>query len=369
MELKIQPSEFGIQEKQAEEMTKGLKATLKERELLIDAFEDVSTLEINEENIPIFKELRLKIMKNRTQGIEKWHKANKAFFLAGGRFVDAIKNKEVAINREMEQFLMDGEKYFENQEKERIAKIEKERYDLLCQYMDNPIIPDLGKMDDEVFNAFLGAKKKEWEDRQEELRKQEEERIRKEKLDDLRKERMASIMKYATFWPEKLPDLADMTDIEFNDFANDLHDRKTEYEAEQERIRKENENNRKREEKRQRRSEECKPYLAFIPNLLELLDQPDKKYKEALAMYKSEAEEAWAFQRKQEEARKAEEAEKERKRKEAERLKKASLKERLKAWVDEFSIPETDIDADIAKEIQIKFEAFKKWSNNKIDKL
>ena len=41
----------------------------------------IKKLEITEENLPVFKELRLKIRDNRTKGIEKWHKLNKAFFL------------------------------------------------------------------------------------------------------------------------------------------------------------------------------------------------------------------------------------------------------------------------------------------------
>src|SRR6056297_2773346 len=108
--------EFGIEESKAKELTAGLGVAIEERKLLIDEFEQIKKLEVTEDNIPTFKQLRLKIVKNRTQGIVKWHKANKQFFLAGGRFVDAIKNRELQINQSMEKVLLDAEKHFENLE-------------------------------------------------------------------------------------------------------------------------------------------------------------------------------------------------------------------------------------------------------------
>jgi len=97
----VNPTEFGLEPIKAQEMVSGLNTVIAEREVLKNAYIDVIGLEITSENLSTFKELRLKIVKNRTQGIEKWHKTNKAFYLAGGRFVDAIKNKEIAENERM----------------------------------------------------------------------------------------------------------------------------------------------------------------------------------------------------------------------------------------------------------------------------
>src|SRR5690606_10498366 len=107
----------------------------------------------------------LKIVKNRTQGINKWHKASKEFFLAGGRFVDAIKNKENQVNEEMESKLMDAENHFENLEKARIDKLQVERAEELSKYMEDISHIDLGSMDDDIWNAYLNAKKAEYEKR------------------------------------------------------------------------------------------------------------------------------------------------------------------------------------------------------------
>lgn len=190
MELQVKPTEYGIEEKKANELTKGLDVVIKERETLIDEFNDVSLLEITEENIPKFKELRLKIVKNRTQGINKWHKASKEFFLAGGRFVDAIKNKENQINEQMEAKLMDAEKHFENLEKERIEKLNTERIKKITPYVEDVFGLDLGNMVEDVFNAYYESKKKEHKEKLEAEKKAEEARLAKEKAEKEEQERI-----------------------------------------------------------------------------------------------------------------------------------------------------------------------------------
>ena len=62
---------YGLEESKANELTVGLKVVRDERELLIKEFDSVSELELSEDNLHLFKELRLKIVKNRTQGINK----------------------------------------------------------------------------------------------------------------------------------------------------------------------------------------------------------------------------------------------------------------------------------------------------------
>lgn len=154
----IKASEFGLEENKANELTVGLNVTIEERKILIQEFETVKNLEITEENLYEFKELRLKIVKNRTKGINKWHKASKDYFLTGGRFVDAIRKKELQINESMETVLMNAEKHFENLEKERIEKLAKERHALLLPFMSEESIPEnLGNMDAEMFKNYHGG--------------------------------------------------------------------------------------------------------------------------------------------------------------------------------------------------------------------
>lgn len=181
--VKVDPKEFGLEESKASELTKGLKTILDERVLLTESYTEAILLEVTEENIPLFKELRLKIRDNRTKGIEKWHKVNKQFFLTGGRFVDAIKNKEVAENERMEATLLEGEKHFENLEKERIEKLSAKRSEMCMPYVDDIslILPDLGTMQVALWDNYIVGLKASFEARKKEEKRIEDERIAADK--------------------------------------------------------------------------------------------------------------------------------------------------------------------------------------------
>lgn len=154
----VDPKEYGLEEKKALELTSGLTTILTERETLKNAYIDVIDLEINEDNLGVFKELRLKIRDNRTKGIEKWHKVTKDFFLSGGRFIDSIKNKESLENERMETALLEKEKHFENLEKARLKAIHEERVGKLLPFNYEIGNVDFSAMDENMFNAiFFGA--------------------------------------------------------------------------------------------------------------------------------------------------------------------------------------------------------------------
>jgi hypothetical protein len=186
----IKSEDFGIEKSKANELTQGLVVVKSERELLINEFKEVSRLEITQENLPKFKELRLKIVKNRTQGINKWHKTNKEFFLTGGKFVDAIKNKENAINEQMEEKLLDAEKHFENLEKERLTKLQSERVVLLSEFVEDAHERDLSSMEQDVWESYLATKKQSYLDKIAEEKRLEEERQAKIKAEKEEQERI-----------------------------------------------------------------------------------------------------------------------------------------------------------------------------------
>ena len=173
----IKAEDFGLEASKGKEMTKGLDTVLAERSLLEKEFEVVSKLEITLENLDKFSDLRKKIMKNRTQGINQWHTANKAYFLAGGRFVDAIKNKEIYINEQMEAKLMEGEKFFENQEKERLGNLQIERVNLISPYLEDAQQRNFSDMETDVWESYFESKKKSHKEKLEAEAKAEAERI------------------------------------------------------------------------------------------------------------------------------------------------------------------------------------------------
>lgn len=173
---------FGLEPIKAQTMVKGLDITLSEREVLKNAYIDVIELEINSENLPVFKELRLKIVKNRTQGLKKWHEKEKSFYLNGGRFIDSIYNKEVLVNEEMESKLMEAEKFFENQEKQKAKDLNDSRIAKIAPWVDNAENMNFKEFSDEDFDDFVFGKKLKFDQRLAE-EKAEAERIEKERIE------------------------------------------------------------------------------------------------------------------------------------------------------------------------------------------
>lgn len=313
----VNPQTFGLEVKKANEMVSGLTITIAEREILKNAYIDVIDLPINTETLPIFKELRLKIVKNRTQGIEKWHKINKEFYLSGGRFVDAIKNKEILVNQEMESKLLEAEKFFENQEKEKKRILNEKRILRISEYMQDTIGLDFSEMNDYDFDDFVLGKKTRFEN---ELKERQEEllKIENERLAEIERQRLAEIEN------EK---------IRIENLRLQEEARLREIEIQKERAKVEAENNLKLEAERKERAK-------VEAELQAKKDLEIKIENERLAKIK-----------------------------EVEKLAKKSSEIQLKSWIESFNIeiPETLKDNILANEILMKFLSFKSWSNNQIN--
>lgn len=328
----IKPDLFGLELTKAQEMTSGLSTTLAEREVLKNAYVEVIELPITTETLSTFKELRLKIVKNRTQGIEKWHKTNKAFYLAGGRFVDAVKNKEIVVNEEMEAKLLEAEKFFENKEKEKARLLNESRIERLKPYIEDANGLDFSQMSDYDFDDYLLGKKTRFENEQKEL---EAEVLR------IENERLAEIERQKAIEAENAKLRAEAEEKE-----KQLEKERSEALAKQKAIQDEAEKKAREEKEKQ--------------DAILKAEQEAKAKIEAELKAKKEAEE------KAESERLAKlEAEK----KEFERLAKAPIKKQLSVWVNSFSIEETKINNETSKQIKEKFEAFKKWSLQQVDNL
>lgn len=324
----IKPETFGLEISKATEMVSGLSTTISERQSLIDAYADVINLPITTETLPIFKELRLKIVKNRTQGIEKWHKANKAFYLAGGRFVDAVKNKEVLVNEEMESKLLEAEKFFENQEKEKARLLNLERIEKIRPYVEDVIGLDFSEFSESDFADFVFGKKIRFENEQKE-REAEALRIENERLAEIERQHLAEIEN------EKIR----------------LENARLQKEAEA----KELELKKEREKAEEERKIEANKQ-ASIQAQKDLEIRREKEAKEKLeAEIKAKAD---AKLKAEIEAKK-----------EAEKLAKAPIKQQLSVWVESFKISDAPIPNETSDEITAKFNAFKTWANNQINQL
>jgi colicin import membrane protein len=317
----IKPDLFGLELAKAQEMTSGLSTTIAEREVLKNAYIDVIELEINAENLPIFKELRLKIVKNRTQGIEKWHKTNKAFYLAGGRFVDAVKNKEIIVNEEMEAKLLEAEKYFENLEKQKAKELNDERISKIAPYLENAENMNFAEFSDEDFEDLVFAKKARFEKAEADA-KAEALRIEMERLAEIERQKVIE---------------AENAKLKADTKAKEIELQKERAKAKAEADRIEAENNAKLEAQRKENARLAK----------ELQDKKAAEIKaENERLAKIEAE-----------------------RKESEKLAKAPVKKQLTVWVDSFELPSRTILNEQSDEIVEKFEAFKKWAKSRVESI
>ena len=349
-EVTVKVNEYGIKEETAKEFVNGLAVAKSERELLIAEFNTVSKLEVTTETVPQFKALRLSIMRNRTQGFEKWRVTNKAYFLRGGQFIDATYNKEELINLEMESALLKGEKHFENLEKERLESLQNKRAELLSKYLEDASERDLTKFEDDEFEAFLQLKKKQFEDKIEAERldseRIENERIAKEKaIEDQRLEN------------ERLKKLAEEKEAQLQKERKEAQAKADAIEAKAKLER----------EKALAEAEELRKQQAI----------KDAKIKaENDAKLKAEQESKAKLEAELKAVKDAEfKALKDAKlNEEVERLKaiknaKAPIKTKLNNWVSSFELPNTDVDNETSKEIIAKFEAFKKWATSQVTSL
>ena len=345
--IKVNPEEYGIEAKKASELTGNLPQIKSERDILSQRYEEVVKMDIeNPETAKIARELRLKIRDNRTKGIDVWHKTTKDFFLKGGQFVDAIKRVEIAVNQRMEENLESIEKYFENKEKERKAKLNEERLSILEPYSEFvPFGINFGEISEEEFTKILNGSKLQFEAKLEEERKVEEERLRIEKITKLHYERKEQLLPLWQFLDDTTINFGELSEELFASIKSVANAKKVDYEVEQERIRVENEK------------------LAAEKAALEAKAKKEREEKAALEAELQAKKEAEAKALKEA----AEKAEKERI--EAEKLAKAPIKKQMSVWVNSFELPTTVIQNEKVDLIKQKFEAFKNWSLKEIEGL
>lgn len=151
--INLDPKEFGLDESRAKEVEVAFTPAIIERDALLDVYKNMLTLEITPAVCEAAGELRKKLVKIRTN-IGRIHQSEKAFYLAGGKFVDAWKNKNIAPIEMMESNLSEIEMYFIKIENARIAALADERMRIAAQYTDN-IPKGIGTMEQETFDAVI----------------------------------------------------------------------------------------------------------------------------------------------------------------------------------------------------------------------
>lgn len=386
----IDSKKFGIEPKEANQLLTNLPELKKERDALTIRFDEVSKMDIDDpETAKLARELRLQIRDNRTKGIMDWHKNSKEVFLRGGQFVDAIKNQEITINERMERLLGEVEKHAENVEKARIAKIQEDRVELVRPYLHDAENLQLGTMDDDVWEAFLSAKKKSHREKIREEKRVAKEKLEEEKKSKIRNEREEKLKPFYDFLNhEDESDLAEWPEEQFKLLLESVAESKTKKDAEienqrieNERLKNEAEETEKKvaEEKavRSARVEKLSPYIVFIRDYEGLLSKSEEDFnKDFVELHNAAVEQAnydaqvkadkEAQEKKETERIAAENIAKE----EAKKLAKAPVRKQLNVWVDSFDItlknPELT-ENETAILIRDKFIAFKKWAKEQVE--
>lgn len=179
--IQVNPTQFGIPEKRAAEVQAMYQPMLEKMAELENEY-NALTAEIKGDPTPeqsaAAKALRLQYQKTRT-ATAAVHKELKAFYLAGGRFVDGWKNAQAAAAGKIEERLREIETHAERIEAARLAQLESDRVEQIKQFTDD-IPPGLAQMTDQTFKFILAGAQKAHAEKLEAERKAEEERQRQE---------------------------------------------------------------------------------------------------------------------------------------------------------------------------------------------
>jgi hypothetical protein len=190
----VNAQDYGLTEKQGIEISSKFQILEEEKGILLFEYSEIIKKELSPELSVEAKLLDSKMQKH-LKSKKDIHTANKSFFLNGGRFVDSIYNLEKVEFELMRETTKRIKNYAEDLEKERVAKLQFERVDLLSQYVQDASERDLSSMDEDVWQSYLGTKKQSYLDvlqaekdaekeRQDkiEAEKKEQERIRLENV-------------------------------------------------------------------------------------------------------------------------------------------------------------------------------------------
>jgi len=154
--VKIDAKQYGLEETKAREIEAVFIPMINKMKELESEFNEVVVKPISKELCAEAKELRLKYVKVRT-GTAKIHTEAKAFYLAGGRFVDGWKNAQLYASEGIEKRLKGIEDHYENLEKERIQKLKEEREAILIGYVGDLTGFSLGVMSEDAWQNLLAS--------------------------------------------------------------------------------------------------------------------------------------------------------------------------------------------------------------------
>jgi hypothetical protein len=353
--VKLDPSQFGIEESKATQIAEQFKPMLDKMVELENEYNEIIQLPVDKETCTKAKTLRLKYVKVRT-GTAEIHKQQKAFYLAAGRYIDGWKNAQLFASEGIETKLESIEKHFENIERERLAKLKADRIAVLSEIVEMPENYNSETLTEDAFKNLVEGLKLAKEAKEKAEREAEEKRKEQEAKESRFKLRQSEILPLSQFLLEGEGITIDSTNEESSVLYHTLLGRKSEYDAEQERIRVENERLKAEAEKKdailKQRNTELRPYIAFIRDYQAVLDMNEDDYQNELkvlnqaAMDQAKHDEEQRKKKLDEDVRIAEELAEQRKEREKADTERKRLEAELKAREEAEKVEQARKDAE-----------------------
>lgn len=367
---------YEISKTMALDIARGLPSILKDRESLFALSAEVLSMDINDpKTAKKASEVRKLIKDNRTKGIDVWKGNVKEVYLRACQFIDATYKREITISKDEESRLEAIEKHQENLELERRRVLHEERKSIVAPYIpEGTTLPDLSDMAQDVFDAYLSAKKAAFEAKIAAEKKAEEERIEAQKKLELHNKRKEIFLPLYDFWPNRTEEysFSDLSEDEFNELHNQAKENKVNHELKQKEIEAEN---KKLKEEAERKQAEIEKERKEREIALELerkaaQDKADKERKEREAIEEQLRKEKEYREAELKKKQDEEQAEKQR----LEQLAKAGDKAILTDWImSQFKVPElvnvSEQGKTVHDNIIIKYMSFKKWAQEQVDSL
>lgn len=330
------------------------------KSIVITSPEETGKMKMAKEGRLTLKNMRLeaeKIVKAKRDEV-KHRMANDVLedklWLRAGQMMEAtFKNLETKLEEK--------EKFAERWEAEQKEKLKQSRLAELLplgfQY-ENGF--DLGNMSEQMYQSLKVGLETAKKEKEEAERKAEEERIAKEKIALLEKERSLLAMPFYQFWSdfEKTLNLGEQSESDFNAFMDRLKKAKSDYDAEQEAIRKENERLRLEAEQKEKERLEAEAKAKAENEQARIQAEKAAKEKAELEAQLKAKEEA------EEKARQQAEAEKKAQLAAQKKAEKAPRIDKLNTWIDSMNVeaPIGLSEDEVVKQITSKFESFKVWA-------
>lgn len=360
--IQINPTDYGLTSETAANIAAQFKPMLDKMTELEDEFNRVAAMPLGEPSTEQAAKILLQQYVKVRTGTAAIHKEQKDFYLKGGRFVDGWKNAQLFASQGKEDALQKIVNHRAIMEQKRIDKLQAERIELVSPYVEDLTGLDLGRMPQDVFDAYLSAKVKAHEDRIAAEEAAEKERQRLAEISRLYHARRNELMSLWQFACEELKgdNLGELPTERYESLKAEAVKGKADHDAEQARIKAEAERLAKEKADAERKAADDR---AEAQRKIDEANAAARKAQQEAARIKAD-QEAAARKAAQDkiEADKAANAE-------AERLAKAPVKERMKLWVDSFDLPEPTDNNPTAGVIRAKFAAFKEWAVAQIESL